>query len=257
MIQTLYIDLSWQDSDKETFLPIVLAQLSFEIFWFTAKSRKVKDFFNRKYNFDQASANHITSLRIFGFVSMGLVTAILSLIFIPNYSLADYGLTYNPETVVFSVFWAVGLIMLIIPLAYFTAKKPRNLVKYPEIRARIWNRKTVVMNAMGWAMYLFAYEFLFRGVLLFPLAKHLGVWTAVAINIALYSANHISKGSDETFGAIMLGFVLCLLTLKSGTIWIAYFVHITLALTYSFTAMKYNPDMRYVKSGFFKIIPDV
>lgn len=231
MIQTLYIDLSWQARDKDTFLPIFLALLSFEFYWFTAKSRKIKDYFYKKYNFDQASANHITSLRIFGFVSIGLVTGILSLIFIPDYSLADYGLIYKPETVVFSVFWAVGLIMLIIPLAYFNAKKPRNLVKYPEIRAKIWNRKIVVMNAMGWAMYLFAYEFLFRGVLLFPLAKHLGAWTAVAINIAMYSANHIAKGSDETFGAIMLGFVLCLLALKSGTIWTAYFVHITLALT--------------------------
>ena len=256
MIQALYIDLSWQDSDKNTFLPIFLALLSFEIYWFTAKSKKVKALFYKNNNFDQASANHITSLRIFGFVTMGLATGILSLIFIPDYSLADYGLTYKPETSLFSFLWAVMLIAIIIPLAYFNARKPRNLVNYPEIRARTWTRKTAFMNALGWAMYLFAYEFLFRGVLLFPLAKYLGVWPAIAINIALYSANHIAKGLDETLGAIILGFVLCLLTLKSGTIWTAYFVHVSLAWTYSFTALKYNPDMRYVKSGFFKIIPD-
>lgn len=256
MIQTLYIDLSWQDSDKDTFLPIFLALLSFETYWFTAKSKKVKAFFYDNNNFDQASANHITSLRIFGFVTMGIVTGILSQIFIPDYSLADYGLTYKPETALFSFLWAVMLIVIIIPLAYINARKPQNLLKYPEIRARIWTRKTALMNALGWAMYLFAYEFLFRGVLLIPLAKHLGVWTAIAINIALYSANHIAKGIEETLGAIMLGFVLCLLTLESGTIWIAYLVHVSLAWTYSFTAMKYNPEMRYVKTAFFKIIPN-
>jgi membrane protease YdiL (CAAX protease family) len=253
MLQTLYINLSWQDNDKNTFLPIFLALLSFEIYWFTAKSKKVKAFFYKNNDFDQASVNHITSLRIFGFVSMGLATGILSLVFIPNYSLADYGLTYKPETALFSALWAIMLIVIIIPIAYINARKPRNLANYPEIRARIWTRKTALMNALGWAMYLFAYEFLFRGVLLIPLARHLGVWTAIAINIAMYSANHIAKGLDETLGAIMFGFVLCLLTLESGTIWIAYFVHIALAWTYSFTAPKYNPDMRYVKSGFLKI----
>ena len=44
------------------------------------------------------------------------------------------------------------------------------------------------------------------------------MWPAIAINIALYSATHILKGLDETIGAIPLGFVLCLLTISSGTI---------------------------------------
>ena len=46
----------------------------------------------------------------------------------------------------------------------------------------------------GWFLYLFGYEFLFRGVLLIPLIDPLGMWPAIAINIAVYSATHIPKG---------------------------------------------------------------
>ncbi|MEZ5021390.1 MAG: CPBP family intramembrane glutamic endopeptidase [Bacteroidales bacterium] len=62
---------------------------------------------------------------------------------------------------------------------------------------------------------------LFRGVLLFGLAKPLGPVVATAVNVILYSAAHIPKGKGETLGAIPFGMVLCILTLVSGTIWIA------------------------------------
>ena len=148
----------------------------------------------------------------------------------------------------YSLAWIIGLSALLIPLVNFSAKKAKNLVNYPQIRSKVWTRKMVYMNALGWFLYLFGYEFLFRGVLLFPLIEPLGVWPAIAVNIALYSATHIPKGLDETIGAIPLGLVLCLLTLSSGTIWIAFFVHVAMAWTNTFTALKHNPETNYHKS---------
>jgi membrane protease YdiL (CAAX protease family) len=70
------------------------------------------------------------------------------------------------------------------------------------------------------------------------------MWPAITINSALYSATHIPKGLDETIGAIPLGFVLSLLTISSGTIWIAFIVHVVMAWTNTFTALKFHPDMK-------------
>jgi membrane protease YdiL (CAAX protease family) len=179
---------------------------------------------------------------------MGVSPTVICLFFLPDYSLADYGLTILPKTTLFSVIWTLGLSALVIPLAYISAKKPKNLVNYPQIRAKVWTNRTVFINALGWFIYLFGYEFLFRGTLLFPLVDTLGVWPAIAINIALYSATHIPKGLDETIGAIPLGLVLCLLTLQSGTIWIAFLVHVAMAWTNSFTALKFHPDIHYKRS---------
>jgi len=242
-------DFSWHEDELVTLLPIVLTILFFELFWFTSKSEKIKSWFYKKYDFDRASVRHITFGRVLGFVCMAVVPGIICLVYLPEYSLADYGLTFKPETIQFTIFWTFVLCLLVIPLAFISAQKPKNLVNYPMIRAKVWNNKIVILNALGWALYLFGYEFLFRGLLLFPLAEHLGVWTAIAINIALYSATHIPKGLEETIGAIPLGLVLCILTLASGTIWIAFVVHVAMAWTNSFTALKFHTEIHYRKTS--------
>jgi membrane protease YdiL (CAAX protease family) len=185
---------------------------------------------------------------VVGFVSMGVLPLVICLVILPGDSLAGYGLTWNSETAFTSLLWIIGLSAVVIPVAYFSAQKPENLVNYPQIRAKIWTTKTVVLNAAGWALYLFGYELLFRGVLLFPVAGILGIWPAIAINIALYAATHIPKGMSETIGAAPLGLILCILTLTTGTIWIAFFVHLAMALTNGFTALKFHPDMQYIHS---------
>ena len=237
------VNTNWKTTDARVFLPIVLTLVFFVIYWFTAQSEKIKTSFFTKNTPDQGSIKHVFFTKWFGFVSMGVVPTVLCLMFIPEISLAQYGLAFIPETSVFTVVWTLGLSVLVIPLAYFSAKKPKNLINYPQIRAKVWTKKTLFINLLGWALYLFGYELLFRGVLLVPLVEPLGVWAAIAINIALYSATHIPKGLDETIGAIPLGFTLCLLTLASGTIWIAFFVHLAMAWTNSLTALKYSTEI--------------
>lgn len=241
------IDWTWTDLDLRISLPLLLTLVFFSIYWFTSKSEKIKKRFYDKYDHDQASLKHIFFTKYFGFISMGILPTILCLVFLPKLTLADLGLTFIYKTAQFSIFWILGLSVLIIPLVYFSAKKPKNLVNYPQIRAKVWTKKMVFINALGWFLYLFGYEFLFRGILLIPLIEPLGMWPAIAINIALYSATHIPKGLDETIGAIPLGFVLCLLTISSGTIWIAFIVHVVMAWTNTFTALKFHPEMNLKK----------
>ena len=241
------IDWTWTDLDLRISLPLLLTLAFFSIYWFTSKSEKIKKRFYDKYDHDQASFKHIFFTKYFGFISMGILPTILCLVFLQELTLADLGLTFIYETSLFSLIWILGLSVLIIPLVYFSAKKPKNLINYPQIRAKVWTKKMVFINALGWFLYLFGYEFLFRGVLLIPLIEPLGIWPAIAINIALYSATHIPKGLDETIGAIPLGFVLCLLTISSGTIWIAFIVHVVMAWTNTFTALKFHPEMNLKK----------
>lgn len=248
MYQTLDVDLSWKANDMKAFLPVILSLVFFVMYWFTAQSEKIKARFYAKYDFDTASIKHIFFTKYFGFISMGVLPVIISLIMLEGSTLADYGLTIIPETTFYSLAWTLGLTALVVPLAYISAKKPKNLVNYPQIRAKEWTKQTVFINVLGWALYLFGYEMLFRGTLLFPLVDVIGVWPAIAVNIALYSATHIPKGLDETIGAVPLGLVLCILTLQSGTIWIAFLVHVALAWTNSFTALKFHPDIHYIGS---------
>ena len=48
-----------------------------------------------------------------------------------------------------------GTFCLVIPLVYFSAKNPKNFINYPQIRAKTWTTKIVLINALGgFSIYL-------------------------------------------------------------------------------------------------------
>ncbi|MFM8595864.1 MAG: lysostaphin resistance A-like protein [Flavobacteriales bacterium] len=225
--------------------PIYLALIGFVVFWFGSKSEKIKARYFARHDHDRAWLKFIYMTKWLGFFSMGIFPLLILLLLEPQRGLSYYGLNFRSDTLIFNLLVTTGLLLIVIPLAAFSAKKEKNLINYPQIRAKIWTKKTYRLNLLGWAVYLIGYELLFRGLLLFPLVEAYGIWLAIAVNVALYSATHIPKGLDETIGAIPLGFVLCLLTLMAGNIWIAIIVHIGMAWTNSLTALKHHPEIHY------------
>jgi membrane protease YdiL (CAAX protease family) len=247
MIHFLRIPFDQSPSLQSGVAPIYLALCGFMVFWFISKSEALKAYYFKKYPTDAAWLHFIFMTKWLGFFSMGVLPLLFLLATEPQRSIAYYGLNFRSDTLLFNVVATVGLSLILIPLAAFSAKRPKNLVNYPQIRALNWDVKTFRLNLLGWFVYLFGYELLFRGVLLFPLVEAYGVWLAIAINVALYSATHIPKGLDETIGALPLGFILCLLTLMAGNIWIAFLVHVAMAWTNSLTALKHHPEIHYNK----------
>lgn len=233
--------------DLRVFIPIVGGLIGFIIFWFTQNSDKVKQKFLDKYGPDKGSATFIMFTRYLGAFSMGVLPAIAFLMAFPETSLPQLGLGLHQETVVATILWAAGLSAVMIPLVWINAKKPKTLVNYPQIRAKEWDSKMIAGNLASWAAYLLGYETLFRGLLLFPLVEEIGLWPAIAVNVGMYSATHIPKGPAEAIGAIPLSIVFCLLCVATGTIWIAFLVHIAIAWTNTLTALKHNPDMKMVR----------
>lgn len=231
------IEFRWLEGDMIIALPMMLCLIGFITFWFVSKATKMND----------GSVKNVLFTKYLGLFTMGIVPATIALILMPQYALADYGLTYNSDTTMSSLVAILFLATFTMPIAFLSAKKPSHQENYPQIREKNWTRSLVLKNSLGWSAYLLGYEFLFRGILLFPLVDALGVWPAVAINTAMYSATHIPKGLDETIGAAFLGVVLCLITLMTGTLWVAIVVHITMALTNSFSSIYHNPEMKFVK----------
>src|SRR4030095_10587188 len=242
MPQVSIIDSSWKNSDFKILLPIFLSFIVFTFYWLTIHLSTFKKYFFSKYSFDEASIKYSFFNKCFGFITLGIIPSFICFIFIPEYSLTDLGLTIIPEKIIFTLTWICCLGIIVIPLVYINAKKPQSQIHYPQLRIKVWNGRIIFVYCFGWTLYLLGYEFLFRGIFLFPLVDSLGMWPAIIINIILYAASHIPNGIIQTVGAIPLGLVFCLLTLSSGTIWIAYFVHLIIAITNSAVAFKFHPD---------------
>jgi len=231
-----------QPLDWVSVLPLTLSLVGFLVFWFVFHSETVKTRFHQALEYDDACLWHIFSVKAWGFITMGVVPAAV-MWNILDWSTADLGLRWPSEHSAAIWKWTLGLGAAVVAVAWLGARKfdPQ----YPQMQAKEWTPRMMAINWLGWALYLAGYEFMFRGVLLFPLVDTLGAWPAVAVNTVLYSATHIPKDRDEAIGAIPLGFLLCWVTLQTSSLWPAILVHIFMAWTNSTARFLRHPGMKW------------
>jgi len=132
---------------------------------------------------------------------------------------------------------SVALSIPLIIISLITGRRPENLQLYPEIRMEQWNGKLVLLSALSWIAYLFAYEFLFRGCMFFLLLSKYNLPLALTVNLVVYSFAHFPKNLRETMASIPFGAVLCWACSFTGNIWPAVIAHIVLALSNEWIAL--------------------
>lgn len=105
----------------------------------------------------------------------------------------------------------VGLLFaLLIPLLVVAARRPEFQSYYPIQKQAANDLHYFAYFELTYGMYLFCWEFFFRGFLLFGLFRLFGVWS-VFMQAAAFGIMHIGKPAPEvaaSFGAgVILGFV--------------------------------------------------
>lgn len=119
---------------------------------------------------------------------------------------------------------------------------------YPHIRVSPWSTGVTVVNALTWMMYLLPYEFVFRGTLLHASLSSMEMWTAFAFNGLIYALAHAPQGARETIAAFPFGIVLCFITSVTGNFWSAYLIHVALALSNDYFALRHNAKLNFIST---------
>jgi membrane protease YdiL (CAAX protease family) len=214
---------------------ISVASFGVIFYYYIIESKFIKKFLNS----DHGEVRYILFQRFMGVLIFGIVPLVI-LLFSGTRNIADFGVIAPVKE---TAIWTAILSFVVITLNYFNSRTPGNLKSYPQIRVEIWSLQLIVLSAASWIAYLLAYEFLFRGFLLFSTMSLLGLWPAIVINTAIYSLVHLPKGFKETIGAIPLGILLCYLTVRTGSIWIAVATHIVMAVSNEWLSLRANPNM--------------
>jgi membrane protease YdiL (CAAX protease family) len=180
--------------------------------------------------------------RMAGVVILGGGSALAAWLLLP-FDFAELGLTLAipPSTWL----WVGGASVAIVIGCIATAHKPENFEVYPEMRVPRWGIGPVAANLVSCSLYMFAYEFLFRGFLLFACLAAMPAAFAIAVNIALYVLAQVPKGPREALGSIPLGVVLCLSAIDTGAIWAAFLIHVIMSQLNDYLAVRANPAMRF------------
>jgi membrane protease YdiL (CAAX protease family) len=216
------------DANVKATWTIIFMTIGFFIYLFPGHGTKLKNYFIKNQGPVRGKISLVLFQRLLGVLMFGLIPSFFIL-----YMFRDNLFIHGLNTYHFTeslLYWA-GLSIVLVPINWFASAKPDNLALYPQMKVEEWGSGLIVLSALSWLAYLFAYEFMFRGYLLFTWYHAHGPITAITINTSLYAFAHVHKGAKETIGSIPLGIVLCLITLYTGNFWAAFLTHATLALS--------------------------
>ncbi|MFC2168473.1 lysostaphin resistance A-like protein [Acidobacteriota bacterium] len=233
-------------SEMKSFLSLLVFFFGYSSYFFISHSKTIQKRLCLESEDGRRTFSWIAFQRFTGVVFLGFFPGILVWAF-PFWRFSELGLGLNLSKI--GLLWTSGIGICVLFVSYFSSRKPENFKSYPQVRENPWTMKTVLFNTGSWLVYLVAYEFLFRGLLLFTFSSALGLWPAIVITTCLYTLVHIPKGLKEAIGALPFGVVLGLITIEADSIWPAVFIHAVLALSYDHFSLRANPEMHY---DFFK-----
>ncbi|MDO8930327.1 MAG: CPBP family intramembrane metalloprotease [Bacteroidota bacterium] len=226
-------------SDKTEWLlftsAIAVATVGFLSYYYLSTSGKVISLLKT----ETGKPIYVLYQRLLGVVIFGFLPLAVILIS-GTKKLSDFGVV-RPDSEFY--FWTMILSLVIVPVSYFNSRTKENLKMYPQIREKEWSIGMLIISALSWIAYLLAYEFLFRGFLFFAALPVLGLFFAIVLNTIIYALVHLHKGFKEIIGSVPLGIILCYLTYLTGTIWVAVFLHIVLALSSEWFSLWAHPNM--------------
>lgn len=91
-------------------------------------------------------------------------------------------------------------------------------------------------------LFLIVYETFFRGVVLLVTMEDLGVVVAVIVNLILYVLLHWFD-IKERYGSVLMGVILCGVSIYYHSVWPAIIIHISLALSHEITLLINNKSL--------------
>jgi len=232
--------------DKVTLLSVAA------IFWttlafiiYTLLQTRIRKFFLKRWknkpvhqdNNLSVLLQRITGIFLYGFVPVAII------IYVFKNPTSSYG--FEMKNSLITGITVLLLLFVVVPLSLFTSRSPGNLAFYPQIREKEWDLPLLIVSALSWIAYLLAYEFMYRGFLLFSCYHAFGTWPAIIINTSLYSLTHLVKNQREGVGAFFIGIILCCLVLYIGSLWVAFYVHVIMAISNEWFSIRAHPDMNF------------
>jgi hypothetical protein len=132
--------------------------------------------------------------------------------------------------------WRTGLkisaifFLVMLPLIWVASSSPAFTTKYPHLLSvrEVWDK--FFIYELGMLIYMFGWEFIWRGFMLFGLEAKFGYY-AILIQMIPFVILHNGKPILETFGAILGGIALGILAFRTRSFLYGVIVHMGIMFT--------------------------
>lgn len=102
--------------------------------------------------------------------------------------------------------WMVIALVAMLPALILCARMPQFQAYYPFHTPAKYSILAFIKFSIGMTVYMFGWEFLFRGFMLFSLKRHIGAW-AIAVQALPFWLAHIGKPHVEFLSALPGGVI--------------------------------------------------
>lgn len=136
--------------------------------------------------------------------------------------LRNFGLTFGEPGIGIKI--SLIFLLIMIPLVWIFSSLPDFVRTYPQLAYARDNWNTFFIFEAGVVVYVFAWEFIWRGFMLFGLKEKFGYY-AIFIQMIPFVILHNGKPAAETFGAIVAGIALGVLAWRTRSVYYCLITH--------------------------------
>ncbi len=149
--------------------------------------------------------------------------------------LCDYGLRFGNQKLGWSVTAAAWIVMIPVVIGAVLVYPPF-LAKYPLCKAVSASWQAFLPYQLAYGVYMFSWEFFFRGFMLFGLERRFGNYS-ILIQTIPFAVMHYSKPMPEAIGSIVAGVLLGVLALETRSFLYGAAIHWLVAMTMDVVAV--------------------
>ena len=228
-MRTLKEELEYDQKDFDIYFMLIAAPLLLSIYYYFGYASFLKQkfaYFNEAQYGDVYA--YMTQFAVF-FVLMFIIPA-LYLKFKMKADFGDYGLGLG------KVKAGLKLIAVCVPIIlvvlYFGTDAVDVRTEYPLAKSLHTHREMIIWYHLAYVfLYYTAWEFFFRGFLLYGLKDRFGVFYSILIQSILSCLIHLGKPASETIGALFIGILFGIFAYRTRSIWYVFILHIIMGLS--------------------------
>ncbi len=221
-LKNLFVIIRGLDK-KVIYIFISIAFLQTFSFYFTSRRFFRLNFFQ----YFQSDSNVFLIEYLYWFIGdffSYFIFPLLLIKFLFKEKIKDYGVTFGDYKAGIKITFIILVIML--PLVWVASSLPDFSRTYPHLSSTRYSWEIFLIFETGMLIYMFSWEFIWRGFMLFGLKEKFGYY-AVLIQMIPFLILHNGKPAPETFGAIIAGIALGILALRTNSILYCVLTHMS------------------------------
>lgn len=222
---------AFKELDKKVLTVFLSIPILTTISWYYTSRR----FFRRNFAesfYDVPSAGLYEFIYWFlGDFLVYFIIPILIILFILKKPLRGFGLQFGDHKTGLKYSGIFAAFM--IPLIWFVSSDASFKAAYPHLALAKQSWNIFLIYEAGMLLYMFAWEFIWRGFTLFGLEEKFGIW-AIFIQLIPFVILHNGKPPLETFSSILGGIALALLALRTRSFIYCVIVHFSVIFSIDF-----------------------